>query len=103
MIWALSSNPNISLMHNVAYGEGILTLTAGEATEAAASAGEVPALSAAEKDGLIFIWEVETGARELYIYLYDTNNLTIFLNLMRSEQLLRKHYPACTSILPGNQ
>jgi len=86
MIWALSSNPDISLKHNVAYGEGILTLTAGEATEAAASAAEVPALSAAEKDGLIFIWEEEKAARDLYTSLYDTNNLTIFLDLMRSEQ-----------------
>ena len=29
IIWALSKNPDISLKHNVAYGEGIMTLTSG--------------------------------------------------------------------------
>ena len=82
MIWALSSNPDISLKHNIAYGEGILSLTGGEA-DAVGSA--VATLTAREKDGLIFIWEEEKAARDLYNGLYEKNNLTIFLDLVRSE------------------
>jgi hypothetical protein len=33
IIWALSQNPDISLKHNVAYGEGIMTLTSGQIDE----------------------------------------------------------------------
>ena len=85
MIWALSSNPDISLKHDVAYGEGILILTEGGATESMASEAKVAALTVAEEDGLIFIWEEEKAARDLYTSLYEKNNLTIFLDLMRSE------------------
>jgi len=86
IIWALSGNPDISLKHNVACGEGILTLTAGEAAAPAASAAAVAALSPVERDGLLFIWEEEKAARDLYTSLHEKNNLTIFLDLMRSEQ-----------------
>ena len=82
MIWALSSNPDISLKHNIAYGEGILSLTGGEAAAAGAA---VATLTAREKDGLIFIWEEEKAARDLYNGLYEKNNMTIFLDLVRSE------------------
>ncbi|HNX39055.1 MAG TPA: DUF2202 domain-containing protein [Methanothrix sp.] len=85
MIWALSNNPDISQKHNVAYGEGILTLSSGAAASAAAPAGAVAALSSAEKDGLLFIWEEEKAARDLYTSLYEKNNLTIFSDLARSE------------------
>lgn len=83
MIWALSEGADASLKHNVAYGEGILTLTAGQAKGAFAGAS---ALSAREKDGVLFIWVEEKAARDLYTALYEANNLSIFLNLMRSEQ-----------------
>jgi len=82
MIWALSSNPDISLKHNIAYGEGILSLTGGEAAAAGAA---VATLTAREKDSLIFIWEEEKAARDLYNGLYEKNNMTIFLDLVRSE------------------
>ena len=82
MIWALSSNPDISLKHNIAYGEGILSLTGGEAAAAGAA---VATLTAREKDGLIFIWVEEKAARDLYNGLYEKNNMTIFLDLVRSE------------------
>ena len=36
IIWALSNNPDISLKHNVAYGEGIMTLTSGQTMTSAA-------------------------------------------------------------------
>jgi hypothetical protein len=83
IIWALSQNPDISLKHNVAYGEGIMTLSSGQAM---ASAAAVATLSSREKDGLIFIWEEEKAARDLYTSLYEKNNLSIFLNLITSEQ-----------------
>ena len=82
VIWALSSNPDISVKHNIAYGEGILTFAAGETSTAGAS---VATLSSREKEGLLFIWEEEKAARDLYTGLYDKNNLTIFLDLVRSE------------------
>lgn len=81
IIWALSENPDISLKHNVAYGEGIMTLT-----EERAMASTVSALTSREKEGLIFIWEEERVARDLYASLYEKNNLPIFLDLVRSEQ-----------------
>ena len=83
MIWALSSSSDISLKHNIAYGEGILSLTGGEA--AADDGAALAALTAREKDGLLFIWEEEKAARDLYNGLYEKNNMTIFLDLVRSE------------------
>ena len=83
IIWALSENPDISLKHNVAYGEGIMTLSSGQTNVSTAA---VATLSSREKEGLIFIWEEEKVARDLYASLYEKNNLTIFLDLVRSEQ-----------------
>ena len=83
IIWALSKNPDISLKHNVAYGEGIMTLTSGQTMTSAATA---VTLSSREKDGMLFIWEEEKAARDLYTSLYEKNNLSIFMDLLRSEQ-----------------
>ena len=79
IIWALSQNPDISLKHNVAYGEGILTLTSGQTMTSAAMAATP---SSREKDGMLFIWEEEKAARDLYMSLYEKNNLSIFMDLM---------------------
>jgi hypothetical protein len=81
IIWALSQNPDISQKHNVAYGEGIMTLTSGQTMTSPAAA-----LSLSEKEGMLFIWEEEKVARDLYTSLYEKNNLSIFMSLMRSEQ-----------------
>ena len=35
---------------------------------------------------MLFIWEEEKAARDLYTSLYEKNNLSIFMNLVRSEQ-----------------
>jgi len=83
IIWALSENPDISQKHDVAYGEGILTLTIPVEV---ADASVLGALSSREKEGLIFIWEEEKAARDIYSSLYEKNNLTIFLDLVRSEE-----------------
>ena len=85
IIWALSNNPEISFKHNVAYGEGIMTLTSGQAMTSAATA-TAATITSREKEGMLFIWEEEKAARDLYMSLYDKNNLTIFMNLVRSEQ-----------------
>ncbi|MDQ1261038.1 MAG: hypothetical protein QG575_219 [Euryarchaeota archaeon] len=81
IIWALSNNPDISFKHNVAFGEGIMTLT-GEQT----MPPRAMELSSREKEGLLFIWEEEKAARDLYTSLYKKNNLSIFMDLARSEQ-----------------
>jgi hypothetical protein len=81
IIWALSDSPDISLKHNVAYGEGIMTLT----TEKTMTS-PIVAVSSREKEGMLFMWEEEKTARDLYTSLYEKNNLTIFMNLVRSEQ-----------------
>jgi hypothetical protein len=83
IIWALSNNPDLSFKHNVAFGEGIITLT-GEQTMPPAYAAAV--LSTREKEGLIFIWEEEKTARDLYTSLYEKDNLSTFMDLARSEQ-----------------
>ncbi len=81
VIWASSQGSDASIKHDVAYGEGILTLTA-ERTGVA----PVAALTLRETQGMLFIWEEEKTARDLYTSLYEKNNQTIFLNLVRSEQ-----------------
>ncbi|NYT09481.1 MAG: DUF2202 domain-containing protein, partial [Methanosarcinales archaeon] len=78
----LSDNPDISQKHDVAYGEGILSLTRADGV---ATGSVLGALTPREKDGLIFIWEEEKAARDIYTSLYEMNNLTIFLDLTRSE------------------
>lgn len=83
IIWALSDNPDISQKHDAAYGEGILSLTRAGGV---ASASLLGALTQREKDGLIFIWEEEKAARDIYSSLYEKNNQTIFLDLTRSEE-----------------
>ena len=83
IIWALSQNHDISLKHNVAYGEGIITLTSEQTRTTAPTA---VTLSLSEKDGMLFIWEEEKAARDLYTSLYEKNNLSIFMDLLRSEQ-----------------
>ena len=83
IIWALSNNPDTSPKHNIAYGEGIIILTTGKAMAASAATS---VLSSREKGGLLFIWEEEKAARDLYISLYSKTNLSIFLDLVRSEQ-----------------
>jgi hypothetical protein len=83
IIWALSNNPDLGFKHNVAFGEGIITLT-GEQTMPPAIG--VAALSTHEKEGLSFIWEEEKMARDLYTSLYEKDKLSIFSDLARSEQ-----------------
>jgi hypothetical protein len=83
IIWALSNNPDLSFKHNVAFGEGIITLTGEQTVLPRAIAAK---LSSRDKDGLLFIWEEEKAARDLYTSLYESDNLSIFIKLSRSEQ-----------------
>ncbi len=83
IIWALSNNPDLSFKHNVAFGEGIITLT-GEQTMPPRAATST--LSSSDKEGLLFIWEEEKAARDLYTSLYEKDKLSIFRDLARSEQ-----------------
>ena len=81
IIWALSDNPDIGLKHNVAFGEGIMTITDEQTMTLGAAA-----LSSREKEGLLFIREEEKTARDLYTSLYEKDKLPIFRELARSEQ-----------------
>jgi hypothetical protein len=45
-----------------------------------------PALSQGEIDGLIFLWEEEKLARDVYLFLYDAWDQWIFENIAASEQ-----------------
>jgi len=84
VIWASSQGSDASIKHDVAYGEGILTLTDEQTTASPATSAAV--LSLREKQGIIFIWEEEKTARDLYTAFYEKDNQSIFLNLVRSEQ-----------------
>ena len=107
IIWALSDNPDISLTHDVAYGEGILTLTSPVGVTSASVLGTI---SQVEKEGLLFIWEEEKVARDLYSSLYEKNNRTIFLDLVRSEAshmdqakaVIEKYGLSLPEDVPGN-
>jgi hypothetical protein len=81
MIWATADRNDHDLKHNVAFGEGILVLEGGEETPVTAAA-----LSQREMNGILFIWEEEKVARDLYRSLYNESNLSIFVDLARSEQ-----------------
>jgi hypothetical protein len=83
VIWALSDSPDPSLKHNVAYGEAIMTLSGEQATPQGATAAT---LNERENSGLLFIWEEEKMARDLYTALYEKQSDPIFSDLARSEQ-----------------
>lgn len=80
-IWAVADSSNHDVKHNVAFGETILVLEGGAATS-----GTTSALSQREVEGVLFIWEEEKVARDLYVSLYNETRLSIFTNLSRSEQ-----------------
>jgi len=81
MIWATADSNNHDAKHNVAFGEGILTLEGAEEAPITTTA-----LSSREVEGILFIWEEEKLARDLYVSLYEETNLSIFTELARSEQ-----------------
>jgi len=81
LIWAMADSSDQGVKHNIAYGEGIMSLIQENATTISAA---VP--SPREVQGILFIWEEEKAARDLYISLYNETNLSIFMDLVRSEQ-----------------
>lgn len=88
IIWALSDDEEMQVKHNVAYGEGIMTLTEAlsEGGVENESAAPLQGLSARESEGLMMIWEEEKAARDLYTALYESDNITLLKNLATSEQ-----------------
>ncbi len=81
IIWAMADKSDHDLKHNVAFGEGILSLEGGVASPTVPAA-----LSPREQSGMLFIWEEEKVARDLYWSLHNESNLSIFADLARSEQ-----------------
>jgi hypothetical protein len=82
-IWGMADTLDFAVKHNVAFGEAVLVLAAGEETPATVTAA---ALSPREEEGILFIWEEEKVARDLYRSLYNETTLSIFVDLERSEQ-----------------
>ncbi len=81
IIWAMANIDADAQKHNVAKGEGVMELQGGEIKPAS-----VAALTAGEKQGIIFIREEEKAARDLYLSLYSQDNLSIFPSIAQSEQ-----------------
>jgi hypothetical protein len=79
-IWAMGRSDDSEAKHDVAQGETVLTLAGGGTGIAMAN------LSPGDIQGIMFIWEEEKVARDLYSSLYRGTNLTIFADLARSEQ-----------------
>jgi len=79
-IWAMGRSDDSEAKHDVAQGEAVLTLAGGGAGTAVAN------LSPGDVQGIVFIWEEEKVARDLYSSFYQGTNLTIFADLARSEQ-----------------
>jgi hypothetical protein len=82
IIWAMADTDEAySQKHNMAKGEGILELQGGELKFVSAVT-----ISPAEKQGILLIREEEKAARDLYLSLYDQDNLSIFPSIAQSEQ-----------------
>ncbi len=81
IIWAMADRASEMVKHNVAKGEGFLTLE-GAAQMAAVSG----ALTAKEEKGLLFIHEEEKAARDLYLSFYQSAPISIFPDIAQSEQ-----------------
>ncbi len=87
IIWAMADSKSRAMKHNVAYGEAILVLASGNETVGERVSGAAAAtLSPKEEDGVLFIWEEEKVARDLYTELYRETKDSIFIDLARSEQ-----------------
>ena len=87
IIWAMADSKSRYMKHNVAYGEGILTLTSeNESIQDQISGTAAASLSPREEEGVLFIWEEEKVARDLYNELYKNTRMPVFLDLARSEQ-----------------
>jgi hypothetical protein len=87
IIWAMADSMSRSKKHNVAYGEAILLLESGnESVQDHISKTEAATLSPREEEGVLFIWEEEKVARDLYSELRRETDLSIFTDLARSEQ-----------------
>ena len=87
IIWAMADSKSRYMKHNVAYGEGILTLTSeDESIEEQIPGTAAASLSPREEQGVLFIWEEEKVARDLYNELYRNTSMLVFLDLARSEQ-----------------
>lgn len=81
IIWAMADSKSRDQKHNVAYGEGILTLSQDQTSGVRAAS-----LSPREEEGILFIWEEEKVARDLYVALYQETKLSVFVDLANSEQ-----------------
>jgi hypothetical protein len=85
VIWSMAESDDLQASHNVARAEGRLNL--GEKAGVATTAAAPMALTAGERDGILFIREEERMAEDLYLELYKIVKLPIFRNVADSEQI----------------
>ncbi|MCX8207193.1 MAG: DUF2202 domain-containing protein [Methanothrix sp.] len=82
IIWAMSESMDPGVKHNIAYGEGMIYLGRPQSSAEQIS----KKLTDNDVEWMLFIWNEEKAARDLYESLYERTGLTIFLDLVRSEQ-----------------
>ncbi|MCQ8903490.1 MAG: DUF2202 domain-containing protein [Methanothrix sp.] len=82
IIWAMSDRMDPAVKHNIAYGEGVIYLGMAQSSVQQISQN----LTQNDIEWMLFIWKEEKAARDLYESLYERTGLTVFLDLVRSEQ-----------------
>ncbi|WP_369425087.1 DUF2202 domain-containing protein [Methanothrix sp.] len=82
IIWAMSDSMDPGVKHNIAYGEGMIYLGRPQSPAHQISQN----LTENDIEWMLFIWKEEKAARDLYGSLYERTGLTVFLDLVRSEQ-----------------
>ncbi|HOK58514.1 MAG TPA: DUF2202 domain-containing protein [Methanothrix sp.] len=91
IIWAMSGSMDPGVKHNIAYGEGMIYLgrvqsSALQSSQKASQNNITKNVTQNDADWMLFIWKEEKAARDLYESFYERTGLTLFLDLMRSEQ-----------------
>jgi len=84
IIWGMADSDDPTVKHNVAHGEGILNLETADVDVKTTAA--VGTLTEGELKGILFIREEEKAARDIYLSLYEGNQIPVFNNISASEQ-----------------
>jgi hypothetical protein len=92
IIWAMSDSMDPTVKHNIAYGEGLIYLGITQSSADIHGSRDTSRNNTTQNvtqndaDWMLFIWKEEKAARDLYESLYERTGLTLFLDLVRSEQ-----------------
>lgn len=92
IIWAMSDSMDPSVKHNIAYGEGLIYLGMAQSyadirgSQGTKQNNTTQIVTQNDADWMLFIWKEEKAAHDLYESFYEMTGLTLFLDLVRSEQ-----------------